>query len=149
MNMATCVSRLTTSNDAESYDDITNRQIGTRMYGCDVCQDVCPMNKDTWEHKDIFPDLSNVSSFLSPAAILDAGYEEIEHNLMTKFFYIKKESLWRWKLNAINALVNTYQAGDDLHIRHSLDDTCEIVRKKAQWALEKIAARKKHPCSSG
>jgi epoxyqueuosine reductase len=140
MNMATCVSRLTTSNDAESYDDTTNRQIGTRMYGCDVCQDVCPMNKDTWEHRDIFPDLSNVSNFLSPAAILNAGYGEIEHTLMKKFFYIKKESLWRWKLNAINALVNNYQEGDDMPIRYALNDEYEMVRKMAQWALEKIAA---------
>jgi epoxyqueuosine reductase len=49
MNMATCVSRLTTSNEMVSYDDTVNRQIGKRIYGCDVCQDVCPMNKDKWE----------------------------------------------------------------------------------------------------
>jgi epoxyqueuosine reductase len=138
MNMATCVSRLTTSNDAESYDDITNRQIGKRIYGCDVCQDVCPMNKDTWENKDIFSNLSNLSNFLSPTAILNACYDEIENNVMKKFFYIKKENLWRWKLNAINAIVNNYQEGDDIHIQHALDDKYEIVRKKAQWALEKI-----------
>jgi epoxyqueuosine reductase len=138
MNMATCVSRLTTSNDAESYDDITNRQIGKRIYGCDVCQDVCPMNKDKWENKDIFPNLNNLSNFLSPVVILNSSYEEIEKNLTARLFYIKKENLWRWKLNAINAMVNNYKEGYDIHIRHSLEDKYEIVRKKAQWALEKI-----------
>jgi epoxyqueuosine reductase len=139
MNMATCVSRLTTSNDAESYDDTTNRQIGRRIYGCDVCQDVCPMNKDKWENKDSFPNLSELSNFLSPTAILNASYEDIEKKLTARFFYIKNENLWRWKLNAINAMVNNYKEGYDTHIRNSLKDKYEIVRKKAQWALEKIA----------
>jgi epoxyqueuosine reductase len=138
MNMATCVSRLTTSNDAESYDDTTNRQIGKRIYGCDVCQDVCPMNKDKWENEDVFPNLNNLSNFLSPVAILNASYESIEKNLSERLFYIKKENLWRWKINAINVMVNNYKKGYDIHIRNSLEDEYEIVRKKAQWALEKI-----------
>jgi epoxyqueuosine reductase len=57
---------------------------------------------------------------------------------MKKLFYIKKENLWRWKLNAINAMVNNYKEGYDIPIRHSLEDKYEIVREKAQWALEKI-----------
>jgi epoxyqueuosine reductase len=139
MNMASCISKLTASNDTEMYDDTINRQIGKRIYGCDVCQDVCPMNKGKWEYEDLFPHLSDLSHFLSPAAILDASYEDIAKNLADTFFYIKKESLWRWKLNAINALVNGYKAGDDEYFRRALDDKYEIVRKKAQWALEKTS----------
>jgi epoxyqueuosine reductase len=100
------------------------------------------MNKDKWENKDIFPNLNDLSNFLSPSAILNASYEELESNLAEKFFYIKKENLWRWKLNAINALVNDYQEGDDMAVRNSLEDRYEIVRKKAQWALEKMTSRR-------
>jgi epoxyqueuosine reductase len=144
MNMPTCVSRLTTSNEADSYDDTTNRQIGKRIYGCDVCQDICPMNKNKWENKDIFPNLSSLSDFLLPETILESSYEDIEKNLTAKFFYIKKESIWRWKLNAINALVNNYKAGYDTLIRRSLEDRHDIVRRKAEWALDKIAGITKH-----
>ncbi|MDR1247956.1 MAG: epoxyqueuosine reductase [Treponema sp.] len=143
MNMATCVSRLTTSNDMTSYDDAINRQIGKRIYGCDVCQDVCPMNQDKWKTRDVFPGLKDLERFLSPAAILALSYEEIENNLAPKFFYIKKENLWRWKLNAINAMVNNYQDDYETPIKNALEDNYKIVREKAQWALEKL---KNMPC---
>jgi epoxyqueuosine reductase len=141
MDMATCVSRLTTSNSAAAYDDTKSRQIGARMYGCDICQDVCPMNKDKWEQTDVFPGLSDLERFLSPAAVLDLSYAEIEDHLAAKFFYIKKESLWRWKLNAINALVNDYTDGGEALIKNALNDEYEIVREKAKWALGKITAK--------
>ncbi|MDR1229991.1 MAG: epoxyqueuosine reductase [Spirochaetaceae bacterium] len=139
MNMATCISRLTASNDADSYDDTTNRQIGRRLYGCDACQDVCPMNKDKWESRDVFPELSSLNAFLSPEAVLASSYADLERQIMPKFFYIKKEGIWRWKLNAINALVNRYSAEYDTLFRQSLQDEYEIVRKKARWALDKTA----------
>jgi epoxyqueuosine reductase len=66
------------------------------------------------------------------------NYENIEKNLMARLFYIRKENLWRWKLNAINEMVNIYKTDYDIHIKNSLKDEYEIVRKKAQWALEKI-----------
>jgi epoxyqueuosine reductase len=96
------------------------------------------MNKDKWENKDIFPGLNDLEHFLSPVTILNISYEEIEKNLATKFFYIKKETLWRWKLNAINTMVNNYKDGYEIHIKNALDDKYEIVREKAQWALEKL-----------
>ena len=142
MNMATCVSRLTTSNDMVSYDDTVNRQIGKRIYGCDVCQDICPMNKDKWENRDIFPGLNDLEHFLSPVTILNMRYEEIEKNIASKFFYIKKENLGKWKINAINAMVNNYKSGYEIHIKNVLDDNYKSVREKAEWALEKLKNNK-------
>ncbi|MDR3218427.1 MAG: hypothetical protein LBU22_05510 [Dysgonamonadaceae bacterium] len=139
MNMVTCVSRLSTSNDMVSYDDETNKQMGGWIYGCNVCQEVCPMNKNKWEHKDVFPGLADIQQFLSPVQIINLSYEEIENYLTPKFFYIKKESLWRWKLNAINMMVNEYKEEYMAPIQHALEDKYEIVREMARRALEKIS----------
>jgi epoxyqueuosine reductase len=146
MNMATCVSRLTSSNEMVSYDDAVNRQIGRRIYGCDVCQDVCPMNSGKWENKDVFPGLKELERFLPPVAILNMSYEEIGKYLAPKFFYIKRENLWRWKLNAINAMANNYKAGYEASFKNALGDKYEIVRDMAQWALDKIGKSERAGC---
>jgi epoxyqueuosine reductase len=121
-----------------SYDDETNRQMGGWIYGCNVCQEVCPMNKNKWENKDIFPGLVDIQQFLSPVQIMNLSYEEIENYLTPKFFYIKKESLWRWKLNAINVMVNEYKEEYMVHIQHALEDKYKIVQEMARWALKKL-----------
>jgi epoxyqueuosine reductase len=138
MNMTTCVSRLSTSNEPVAYDEETTRSMGSRIYGCDVCQDVCLMNKGKWTGGLDFPGLNDLDSRLSPESILSMSYAEIERVLMPKFFYIKKESLWRWKLNAITVLANAGAASGIGHIERMLRDEHEIVREKAAWALDKL-----------
>jgi epoxyqueuosine reductase len=141
MNMATCVSKLSTLNDPDTYDDETNRRMGAWMYGCDACQDICPMNKCKWKGDDAFPGLREIGGMLSPENILSMSYAEIERLLMPKFFYIKKESLWRWKLDALNALANDGAPGKIAYIEKMLRDEHEIVREKAAWALREIKLR--------
>jgi epoxyqueuosine reductase len=138
MNMATCVSRLTTSNDPNSYDDATNGQIGNWIYGCDACQEACPMNHNKWSDADDFPELAKIGEFLPPEKILAMSYEEIERRLSRKFFYINGESLWRWKLNAINAMQNDYRSEYADCIKNALKDEYPIVRERAEHAMEKL-----------
>jgi epoxyqueuosine reductase len=139
MNMATCISRLSTSNEAISYSAEVNRTMGIWIYGCDACQNACPMNKGTWKDQDRFPGLEDLSSRLLPEAILSMDYEEIRQLLSAKFFYIREESLWRWKLNAINGMVNAFQEAYLPYLYRAREDRFEIVREKAQWALDTIA----------
>jgi hypothetical protein len=40
-------------------------------------------------------------------------------------------------------MVNNYKDGYGIYIKNALDDKYEIVREKAQWALEKINDNKK------
>jgi epoxyqueuosine reductase len=138
MNMATCISRITTSNENAPADDSTNEKIGRWIYGCDICQDVCPMNAGKWNAVDSFPGLDELGELLSPGKILGMSYEEIEHTLARKFFYIKKEFLWKWKLNAINSIVNDAARDVEPGLRRALSDENEFVRERARRALGKL-----------
>jgi epoxyqueuosine reductase len=68
------------------------------------------------------------------------SYAEIERVLTPKFFYIKKEALWRWKLNAITVLANAGAPAGIEHIKRALRDEHEIVREKAACALGRLCA---------
>ncbi|MDR3322464.1 MAG: hypothetical protein LBS93_08445 [Synergistaceae bacterium] len=142
MNMATCISRITTSNERAPVDDATNKKIGRWIYGCDVCQDVCPMNAGKWNSDDAFPDLGELGKFLSPEKILGMTSDEIEHLLARKFFYIKKEFLFKWKLNAINSMINDLAQDAEPHLRRALSDENELVREHARLALGKFGRDK-------
>ncbi|MDR2633084.1 MAG: epoxyqueuosine reductase [Treponema sp.] len=140
MNMATCVSRLSTANEVCSYSDEINRMMGRWIYGCDACQNSCPMNKGTWKDRDRFPGLEDLASWLLPEQLLSLDYEDIRKRLSEKFFYIQEGSLWRWKLNAINALVNDFQEAAVPALLKAQEDSCELVREKALWALHRIGS---------
>ncbi|MDR2771163.1 MAG: epoxyqueuosine reductase [Clostridiales Family XIII bacterium] len=140
MNMATCVSRLSTLSAPAAYDEETGRRMGTRIYGCDACQDVCPMNKGKWTGEREFPGLRELGGLLSPENILSLPYAEIERILAPKFFYIKKDALWMWKLNAINVLANAGAPAGIERIAAMLCDEHEIVRERAKRALDRLRA---------
>jgi epoxyqueuosine reductase len=79
-------------------------KMGKWVYGCDVCQQVCPLNKGTWERRDSTPWLDEVLDHLTPAAlaVMDQDtYEKVVHPL---FGYIPKDNLARWQANARRAV---------------------------------------------
>jgi epoxyqueuosine reductase len=138
MNMATCVSRISTSRSAAAPDEETGRRMGLWLYGCDACQNACPMNRGTWKYTDPFPGLEAIGPQLTPEAILSMSYEKIERVLAQKFFYIKKDTLWRWKWNAINVLENAGAADKIACVEGALNDEQEPVREKAAAALKNV-----------
>ena len=139
MNMAECISLLTVSNQPSLGSDEVNSQMGCYIYGCDICQDVCPMNNGKWSYDDDFPDLDELSENLSPSMLIEMDYSEMEKLFERPFVYIEPRALWRWKINAINALVNEKRYDAIPIIQAASSDREEIVRKKVQWALEKLS----------
>jgi epoxyqueuosine reductase len=108
--------------------------IGDRVYGCDVCQDVCPQNYGVAT--------TNVPEFLratppgrrpSLLALLAMTQYEFNNGISSNTMgWIK---LTRLRRNAVIALGNS---GDQSVIRHlivALSDSKSIIRGHAAWAL--------------
>jgi epoxyqueuosine reductase len=120
MNMTTCVSQLTTSSSDEAFQKY-REEIGGWIYGCDVCQDVCPFNKGQLSGEAEFPCLYELSGHISLEKIVTMDYSFLRDVMAVKFWYIERDDVWKWKRNALYAMMNNY----DESYRRAIDAACE------------------------
>ena len=106
MRMDRCVAYLTYHAPEPIAPELWNR-MGTWIYGCDACQEVCPLNKGRWESIEGAPWLDKAALHLSPEALAgmsEKTYREIVHPL---FWYISLDDIKRWHRNAARAVKNS------------------------------------------
>ena len=75
-----------------------------------------------------FPGLEALASSMRPENILEMSYDEIGRTLAPKYWYIKPENLWKWKLNALTVMMNGYSEKYEAPIKLGLEDPNETVR---------------------
>jgi epoxyqueuosine reductase len=107
MRMDRCVAYLTYGDCGEIAPELRER-MGGWIYGCDRCQEVCPLNAGKWEEREAAPWLEEVADLLRPEALAEMDektYREVVHPL---FWYIDDdaEGLERWRRNAKRALLS-------------------------------------------
>lgn len=113
-------------------------QLGGRMYGCDACQDACPFNKGKWKGGEAFPGLDALTPTMRPENIMAMSYDEIGRTLAPKYWYIPPDKLWKWKLNALGAMMNGYDEKYAAPIRLGCADPDDKVRDFARGVCAKL-----------
>jgi len=109
--------------------------LGNMIFGCDICQDVCPYNKDVNipNHQEFFPDVS-LEKNLEKLAILSKQ----DFNRMFK----PAAAGWRGRniirRNAICALGNIRYKGAIKTLEYLTTDPSEIIREQVSWSLRQI-----------
>ncbi|MDY2736946.1 epoxyqueuosine reductase [Intestinibacter sp.] len=136
-NRSTCVSCLTTFEGWDMPNEKYKKEIDSWVFGCDICQDVCPFNKDKWTEDEDFPGLEELSEHISLEKIIEMDYEFLKDVMNPKFWYISKDDVWRWKTNALNAMLNNYEPKYNKYIDMALHDENEKVREMASYVKEK------------
>jgi epoxyqueuosine reductase len=138
-----CISYLTVEH--KGWIDRELRPLmGNWIYGCDVCQNVCPFQRfaaPTQEAAFLPLNLDRAAPLLLDVLALDdAGFKARFHG--TPIERIKRERLVR---NACIASGNWGHVDVINPLSHLLDDTSPLVRGHAVWALAKVAGEAAHP----
>lgn len=128
--------------------DLTPRgireQMGTWVYGCDRCQEVCPRNRE-WSKRELSPDpyLEQRAADWGLVRLLTMSSEHYQEKVWPQFFYISRSRVDRWKMNAARALGNL---GDRTHVpqlvAQLLESPYENVRAMCAWALGRLGGLK-------
>lgn len=136
MNRGKCIAQLTIDPNLQSEDLRTN--MGTWVYGCDVCQNVCPMNKNKWEEKEVFVDLSDVAQYLSLERLWKMDEKTFLEVIQPRFWYIGKDGLWIWKYNALRAMVNSGDKEYHKYIKEARKEGNQNIRNMGIRACQKL-----------
>ena len=137
MNRGKCIAHLSYYSTELISEDLRDK-MRTWIYGCDVCQDVCPMNKNKWDNNERFPKLDELAEFLTLENIVEMDEEMFLSIVQPRFWYIEKNGLWIWKCNAIRAMANSNDVKYHKYIMKACTDRNENIRNMAVWARNRL-----------
>ncbi|MDQ3950399.1 MAG: tRNA epoxyqueuosine(34) reductase QueG, partial [Gemmatimonadota bacterium] len=136
-----CISYLTIELKG-AIPEALREQVGDRLYGCDVCQDVCPWNV---RFARALPDRS---SYAAREALPQKNARTLAREVLAmdpetfrrafKGSPMKRAKLRGLKRNAAVVLGNIGVPEDVPVLNDALDDPEPLVRQHAAWALGRI-----------
>jgi epoxyqueuosine reductase len=114
-------------------------ELGAFVYGCDICQDVCPWNRGIEKRRRGTPPPEGAE----PAVSLVAWLERDGHALVEDYdrLYVPRNDP-RWlRRNALVAAGNVGGAAERDAVAAYVDGDDELLREHATWALARIDER--------
>jgi epoxyqueuosine reductase len=113
--------------------------MGQAVYGCDICQDVCPWNRGIEKRRRGLPLPDDATPTISLLAWLSGDDHELAEEL-DRLYVPNNDARWL-RRNALIALGNVGAADDLAVTRPYLDGDDELLGETAAWASDRIAKR--------
>lgn len=114
-------------------------KMGAWIYGCDVCQDVCPRN-NRWLRKKLPPNesLYKRASDFALTTLIIMNDDHYHNKVWPLLDYIRKENRSIWQRNAAVAIGNRGAVDDIPVLAQAMCEKDPLVRRHVAWALGKI-----------
>jgi epoxyqueuosine reductase len=123
----------------ESIPELYRAELGAQVYGCDICQDVCPWNRGIEQRRaDLAPD---PAAHVDLVAWLEADSRELVDGL-DRLYVPRNDPRWL-RRNALVALGNVGEPEPRTRevLNRYADSEDELLAEHARWALSRLEAR--------
>jgi epoxyqueuosine reductase len=114
--------------------------LGAQVYGCDICQDVCPWNRGVEKRRVGEPLPADATPHVSLVEWLRSEPDELRRRFARLF--VPRNDGRRLQLNALVAAGNVGGDGERDAVSVYLDDPDSMTRELAAWAATRLEERR-------
>ncbi len=114
-------------------------ELGALVYGCDICQDVCPWNRGVEKRRASEPAPAAAEPAVSLVDWLEADGDELVERY-DRLYVPRNDPRWL-RRNALVAAGNVGGAAERAAVERYADDEDPLLREHAAWALARIDER--------
>lgn len=133
-----CISYLTIEHKSHIPKEY-RKQIGNRIYGCDDCLAICPWNKYAKKTNDA--DFFPKNELIEPTLRSFLALDDLEFRKNFSGSSIKRVGRDRFIRNVLVAVGNSNNQNFVKDIIPLLEDSSELVRAMAIWALRELSTK--------
>ncbi|MCU1285780.1 MAG: hypothetical protein JWO13_2130 [Acidobacteriales bacterium] len=138
MDARRCISYLTIEKRGTIPEEFRS-QMGHNVFGCDICQDVCPWNQKRATATQA-EEFQVRAELVAPKLEWLAGMSREEFNQTFRGAPLKRAKYEGIRRNAAVAMGNSGNREFVPQLREMADDPDENIAEHARWALEKLSA---------
>ena len=139
MDAARCIAYLTIEHKGPIAEELM-AEMGRQVFGCDICQDVCPWNGKALRNGPIHIDaeLEPRLELVSPSLDWLAALDEKSFEQMFNGSPVRRASFWGLKRNVAIAMGNSGLAAFLPQLEAWARAADEGLRATALWAIERL-----------
>jgi epoxyqueuosine reductase len=138
MDASRCIAYLTIEHRGSIAPELMEG-MGRQLFGCDICQDVCPWNRKSPISAD--PELEPRPELVNPALEWLAAMDEAEYERRFNGSPVRRAGFSGLRRNLAIAMGNSKQARCAVFLKRWASDADDGLRTAARWAINKLSGQ--------